>query len=151
MVFIFTQTFHLNNDPQYISLRYKLIPYVKRLFEMLQTSGKTIMRALYYDFSNDPFVFNGTARNDPAIITQYMFGAFYFLKYKTFHLLLILTMGYRSEVIGCTQWGTRRYFERSILTTSQPKFNQSELYLDSLVRTPVIQQSYLLIWSQVDR
>ncbi|EJD07261.1 glycoside hydrolase family 31 protein [Fomitiporia mediterranea MF3/22] len=57
----------------YISLRYTLIPYVKRLFQMLQSSGKTIVRALYYDFSSDEMVMNGTASNNPAIVHQYMF------------------------------------------------------------------------------
>ncbi|KAL5492091.1 hypothetical protein ACEPAI_3538 [Sanghuangporus weigelae] len=59
---------------QYIALRYSLVPYVKRLFQMLQESGKTIVRALYYDFSSDETIINGTARNDPAIVHQYMFG-----------------------------------------------------------------------------
>ena len=41
---------------------------------MLATSGKTIVRALYYDFSNDEVVVKGTAVNDPSIVHQYMFG-----------------------------------------------------------------------------
>ncbi|KAI0078069.1 glycoside hydrolase family 31 protein [Panus rudis PR-1116 ss-1] len=60
---------------KYIALRYQLIPYVKRLFEMLHASGRTIMRPLYYDFSSDPRVVNGTANNDPLIVHQYMFGS----------------------------------------------------------------------------
>ncbi|KAF8064969.1 family 31 glycoside hydrolase [Lyophyllum atratum] len=60
---------------QYIKLRYQLIPYVKKLFELLQQTGKTIMRPLYYDFSlSDAFVVEGTAANDPAIVHQFMFG-----------------------------------------------------------------------------
>ncbi|KAI3613081.1 glycoside hydrolase family 31 [Moniliophthora roreri] len=60
---------------QYIALRYQLVPYVKRLFEQLQATGKVIMRPLYYDFSlSDPFVVNGTKANDPSIVHQYMFG-----------------------------------------------------------------------------
>jgi alpha-D-xyloside xylohydrolase len=60
---------------KYIALRYQLIPYVKQLFAMLQESGRTIMRPLYYDFSlTDPFVVNGTARNEGTIVHQYMFG-----------------------------------------------------------------------------
>ncbi|KAH8116551.1 glycoside hydrolase family 31 protein [Phellopilus nigrolimitatus] len=58
----------------YIALRYSLIPYVKKLFQMLQSSGKTIVRGLYFDFSSDEVVVNGTAANDPAIVHQYMFG-----------------------------------------------------------------------------
>ncbi|KAJ7460833.1 glycoside hydrolase family 31 protein [Mycena latifolia] len=58
----------------YIALRYQLKPYVSRLFEMLQASGKTIVRGLFFDFSNDPKVVSGTAVNDPAIVHQYMFG-----------------------------------------------------------------------------
>ncbi|KAI5117510.1 hypothetical protein M0805_003915 [Coniferiporia weirii] len=58
----------------YIALRYTLVPYVKKLFQMLQSSGKTIVRGLYYDFSSDEAVVNGTAKNDPAIVHQYMFG-----------------------------------------------------------------------------
>ncbi|KAJ7318826.1 glycoside hydrolase family 31 protein [Mycena albidolilacea] len=58
----------------YIALRYQLKPYVSRLFAMLQASGKTIVRGLFFDFSNDPRVVNGTAVNDPSIVHQYMFG-----------------------------------------------------------------------------
>ncbi|KAJ6559323.1 glycoside hydrolase family 31 protein [Mycena sp. CBHHK59/15] len=58
----------------YIALRYQLKPYVSRLFEMLQASGKTIVRGLFFDFSNDPRVVSGTAVNDPSIVHQYMFG-----------------------------------------------------------------------------
>ncbi len=60
---------------QYITLRYQLIPYVKKLFQMLQATGRTIMRPLYYDFSSsDDNVVNGTRANDPSIIHEYMFG-----------------------------------------------------------------------------
>ncbi|KAG7095263.1 hypothetical protein E1B28_006036 [Marasmius oreades] len=60
---------------KYIALRYQLVPYVKRLFEQLQATGKTIMRPLYYDFSlSDPFVANATRFNDPSIVHQFMFG-----------------------------------------------------------------------------
>ncbi|THU93345.1 glycoside hydrolase family 31 protein [Dendrothele bispora CBS 962.96] len=60
---------------KYIALRYQLIPYVKKLFEMLHETGKTIMRPMYYDFSlSDPFVRNGTRSNDPRIIYQFMMG-----------------------------------------------------------------------------
>jgi alpha-D-xyloside xylohydrolase len=42
---------------------------------MLQKTGKTIMRPLYYDFSlSDPFVVKGTQENNPAVVHQYMFG-----------------------------------------------------------------------------
>ncbi|KAJ6601919.1 glycoside hydrolase family 31 protein, partial [Mycena vulgaris] len=58
----------------YIALRYQLKPYVSRLFAMLQASGKTIVRGLFFDFSNDPTVVGGTAVNDPSIVHQYMFG-----------------------------------------------------------------------------
>ncbi|KAJ7213434.1 glycoside hydrolase family 31 protein [Mycena pura] len=58
----------------YIALRYQLKPYVSRLFAMLQESGKTIVRGLFFDFSNDPKVVSGTAVNDPSIVHQYMFG-----------------------------------------------------------------------------
>ncbi|KAJ8698978.1 hypothetical protein PTI98_005623 [Pleurotus ostreatus] len=59
----------------YISLRYQLIPYVKQLFEMLQDTGRTIMRPLYYDFTlSDENVVNGTAVNDPLIVHEFMFG-----------------------------------------------------------------------------
>ncbi|TRM67097.1 glycoside hydrolase family 31 protein [Schizophyllum amplum] len=59
----------------YISLRYQLVPYVKKLFVDLQASGKTIMRALFYDFSlSDPAVVEGTRFNDPAIVHEYMLG-----------------------------------------------------------------------------
>ncbi|KAK0494724.1 glycoside hydrolase family 31 protein [Armillaria luteobubalina] len=60
---------------EYIALRYQLVPYVKKLFQMLQATGKTIMRPLYYDFSlSDENVLNGTRANDPNIIHEYMFG-----------------------------------------------------------------------------
>ncbi|KAK7047629.1 hypothetical protein VNI00_006397 [Paramarasmius palmivorus] len=59
---------------KYIALRYQLIPYVKKLFQDLQATGKTIMRPLYYDFSSDPFVSNATQSNDPAVIHQFMLG-----------------------------------------------------------------------------
>ncbi|KAF9457895.1 glycoside hydrolase family 31 protein [Collybia nuda] len=60
---------------KYIVLRYQLVPYVKRLFQMLHETGRTIMRPLYYDFSlSDPFVANGTGNNDPSVVHQYMFG-----------------------------------------------------------------------------
>ncbi|KAJ3754565.1 family 31 glycoside hydrolase [Lentinula raphanica] len=60
---------------KYIALRYQLVPYVKRLFELLQQTGKTIMRPLYYDFSlSDPFVVVGTQTNDPTIVHQFMLG-----------------------------------------------------------------------------
>ncbi|KAJ7834163.1 glycoside hydrolase family 31 protein [Mycena leptocephala] len=58
----------------YIALRYQLKPYVSRLFAMLQASGKTIVRGLFFDFSNDPKVVSGTAANDPTIVHEYMFG-----------------------------------------------------------------------------
>ncbi|KAG7448767.1 glycoside hydrolase family 31 protein [Guyanagaster necrorhizus] len=59
---------------EYIALRYQLIPYVKKLFQMLQATGRTIMRPLYYDFSLfDDNVVNGTKANDPSIIHEYMF------------------------------------------------------------------------------
>ncbi|KAG8216096.1 glycosyl hydrolases family 31-domain-containing protein [Butyriboletus roseoflavus] len=60
---------------QYISLRYQLAPYVKTLFEMLQATGRSIMRPLYYDFSlSDPFVAQATGANDPLVVHQFMFG-----------------------------------------------------------------------------
>jgi alpha-D-xyloside xylohydrolase len=59
---------------QYISLRYQLKPYVSRLFAMLQSSGRTIVRGLFFDFSHDPNVVNGLAANSPSIVHQYMFG-----------------------------------------------------------------------------
>ncbi|KAL1704236.1 glycoside hydrolase family 31 protein [Schizophyllum commune] len=60
---------------KYIALRYQLVPYVKKLFVDLQASGKTIMRALYYDFSlSDPAVVEGTRTNDPSIVHEYMLG-----------------------------------------------------------------------------
>ncbi|KAJ3731546.1 glycoside hydrolase family 31 protein [Lentinula guzmanii] len=60
---------------KYIALRYQLKPYVKRLFEMLQQTGKTIMRPLYYDFAlSDPFVVTGTQTNNPKIVHQFMMG-----------------------------------------------------------------------------
>ncbi|EGO01163.1 glycoside hydrolase family 31 protein [Serpula lacrymans var. lacrymans S7.3] len=59
----------------YIELRYKLVPYVTQLFAMLQNNGRTIMRALYFDFSlSDPFVASATAANDPLVSHQFMFG-----------------------------------------------------------------------------
>ncbi|KAF9011728.1 glycoside hydrolase family 31 protein [Cyathus striatus] len=59
---------------QYISLRYQLVPYMQKLFEHLQETGKTIMRPLYYDFSSDSMVVKGTKDNDPSIIHQFMLG-----------------------------------------------------------------------------
>ncbi|TFK31775.1 glycoside hydrolase family 31 protein [Crucibulum laeve] len=59
---------------KYISLRYQLVPYVRKLFEMLQQSGKTIMRPLYFDFSSDPVIVHATRTNDPVIVHQFMFG-----------------------------------------------------------------------------
>ncbi|KAK0449736.1 glycoside hydrolase family 31 protein [Desarmillaria tabescens] len=60
---------------EYIALRYQLVPYVKKLFQKLQATGRTIMRPLYYDFSlSDENVVNGTRSNDPNIIHEYMFG-----------------------------------------------------------------------------
>ncbi|KAL1741983.1 glycoside hydrolase family 31 protein [Schizophyllum fasciatum] len=60
---------------KYISLRYQLVPYVQKLFVDLQATGKTIMRALYYDFSlSDPTVVEGTRTNDPSIVHEYMLG-----------------------------------------------------------------------------
>ncbi|KAF7440145.1 hypothetical protein PC9H_000489 [Pleurotus ostreatus] len=60
---------------KYIALRYQLIPYVKQLFRMLQSTGRSIMRPLYYDFSlSDPFVSEATAANDPLVVHQFMFG-----------------------------------------------------------------------------
>ncbi|KAK7018677.1 hypothetical protein VNI00_018332 [Paramarasmius palmivorus] len=59
---------------KYIALRYQLIPYVKKLFQDLQATGKSIMRPLYYDFSSDPFVANATRFNEPTIVHQFMFG-----------------------------------------------------------------------------
>ncbi|KAK7682846.1 hypothetical protein QCA50_014231 [Cerrena zonata] len=41
---------------------------------MLHTSGRTIMRPLYYDFSHDSMVVNATATNDPLIVHEYLFG-----------------------------------------------------------------------------
>ncbi|EEB90455.1 hypothetical protein MPER_11336 [Moniliophthora perniciosa FA553] len=59
----------------YIALLYQLIPYVKKLFQDLQATGKFIMRPLYYDFLlSDPFVANATRFNDPAVIHQFMSG-----------------------------------------------------------------------------
>ncbi|KIY66206.1 glycoside hydrolase family 31 protein, partial [Cylindrobasidium torrendii FP15055 ss-10] len=60
---------------KYIALRYQLVPYVARLFTELQKTGKTILRALYYDFSlSDARVAEGTRTHDEQIISQYMFG-----------------------------------------------------------------------------
>ncbi|EKM78298.1 hypothetical protein AGABI1DRAFT_121418 [Agaricus bisporus var. burnettii JB137-S8] len=60
---------------KYIALRYQLIPYVKTLFQMLHTSGKVILRPLYFDFSkSDEFVRKGTKTNDPVVVHQFMFG-----------------------------------------------------------------------------
>uniref|UniRef100_A0A0W0F472 Glycoside hydrolase family 31 protein n=1 Tax=Moniliophthora roreri TaxID=221103 RepID=A0A0W0F472_MONRR len=60
---------------KYIALRYQLVPYVKKLFQDLQATGKSIMRPLYYDFSlSDPFVANATRFNEPAVIHQFMLG-----------------------------------------------------------------------------
>ncbi|KAI0313243.1 glycoside hydrolase family 31 protein [Amylostereum chailletii] len=59
----------------YISTRYQLVPYVKKLFEDLQSNGGPIMRPLYFDFSlSDPFVVNATRANDPLVVHQYLFG-----------------------------------------------------------------------------
>jgi alpha-glucosidase (family GH31 glycosyl hydrolase) len=60
---------------QYIALRYQLVPYVKKLFQNLQQTGRVIMRPLYFDFSvTDEFVRNATRVNDPAVVHQFMFG-----------------------------------------------------------------------------
>jgi len=60
---------------QYIALRYQLMPYVRKLFQMLHQTGRVIMRPLYFDFLvSDDFVKNGTQANDPAIVHQFMFG-----------------------------------------------------------------------------
>lgn len=59
---------------KYIALRYQLVPYVKKLFAFLQSSGQTIMRPLYYDFSSDSFIVKATGDNDPSVIHQFMFG-----------------------------------------------------------------------------
>jgi len=59
---------------KYINQRYELVPYVKALFQHLHESGKSIMRALYYDFSSDPFVVQATSVNNPLVVEQYMFG-----------------------------------------------------------------------------
>ncbi|TFY80519.1 hypothetical protein EWM64_g3490 [Hericium alpestre] len=59
----------------YISERYKLVPYVKKLFQQLQATGRSIMRPLYYDFSlSDPIVVNGTRANDGLVTHQFMLG-----------------------------------------------------------------------------
>ncbi|THV05612.1 glycoside hydrolase family 31 protein [Dendrothele bispora CBS 962.96] len=60
---------------KYIALRYQIIPYIKKLFEMLHKTGKTIMRPLYYDFTlSDPFVVNATKANDPDVVHEFMLG-----------------------------------------------------------------------------
>lgn len=60
---------------QYIALRYRLVPYVKALFQKLHDTGRTIMRPLYYDFSlSDEFVVNATKANDPLVTHQFMLG-----------------------------------------------------------------------------
>ncbi|TFK52912.1 glycoside hydrolase family 31 protein [Heliocybe sulcata] len=60
---------------QYIALRYQLVPYVKRLFQMLHDTGRAIMRPLYYDFSvSDEMVVNATATNNPLVTHQFMLG-----------------------------------------------------------------------------
>ncbi|KXN83508.1 hypothetical protein AN958_01366 [Leucoagaricus sp. SymC.cos] len=60
---------------KYIALRYQLVPYVKKLFQLLQQTGRVIMRPLYFDFSlTDDFVKNATQANDPTVIHQFMFG-----------------------------------------------------------------------------
>ncbi|TFY81859.1 hypothetical protein EWM64_g2147 [Hericium alpestre] len=65
----------LHASTWYISLRYQIVPYIKRLFQQLQESGRTIMRPLYYDFSlNDPFVANATRFNEPLVTHQFMLG-----------------------------------------------------------------------------
>ncbi|TFY81860.1 hypothetical protein EWM64_g2146, partial [Hericium alpestre] len=59
----------------YISERYKLVPYVKKLFQQLQATGRSIMRPLYYDFSlSDPIVVSGTRANDGLVTNQFMLG-----------------------------------------------------------------------------
>ncbi|KIJ64688.1 glycoside hydrolase family 31 protein [Hydnomerulius pinastri MD-312] len=60
---------------QYISLRYELVPYMKKLYEMLQATGRTVMRPLYYDFSiSDSYVAQATSTNDPLVVHQFMLG-----------------------------------------------------------------------------
>ncbi|KAH7928869.1 glycoside hydrolase family 31 protein [Leucogyrophana mollusca] len=60
---------------KYIALRYQLAPYIKRLYEMLQETGRTLMRPLYYDFSlSDPFVAKATGANNPLVAHQFMMG-----------------------------------------------------------------------------
>lgn len=50
---------------------------MKTLFAMLQATGRSIMRPLYYDFSlSDPFVAQATGANDPLVVHQFMLGAF---------------------------------------------------------------------------
>ncbi|TFY64580.1 hypothetical protein EVG20_g5893 [Dentipellis fragilis] len=59
----------------YIAERYKLKPYLKKLFQDLQSSGRSIMRPLYYDFSlSDPLVSNATRSNSPLVTHQFMLG-----------------------------------------------------------------------------
>ena len=66
---------NLDNVRQYIALRYQLIPYVKKLFQDLQKTGRVIMRGLYLDFSlSDDFVVKATQANNPVVIHQFMFG-----------------------------------------------------------------------------
>ncbi|KAA1474565.1 glycoside hydrolase family 31 protein [Dentipellis sp. KUC8613] len=60
---------------KYIAERYKLKPYVKKLFQDLQSNGRSIMRPLYYDFSlSDPLVANATRANSPLVTHQFMLG-----------------------------------------------------------------------------
>lgn len=71
-----TNTTALTCARQYIALRYQLVPYVKRLFQMLQKTGRVVMRPLYFDFSTtDDFVRNATQANDPTVVHQFMFGS----------------------------------------------------------------------------
>ncbi len=50
----------------YLNLRYRLFPYIYSLAGMVTQNGYTIMRALPFDFRNDPNVYN--------INFQFMFG-----------------------------------------------------------------------------
>ena len=102
---------------QYISLRYQLKPYVSRLFQTLQSSGRAIVRGLFFDFSNDPTVVKGLAANDPAIVHQYMFGRRIYM--YIFYCLIdsVKDRGFSCHPMGCKGQRPRRFTFRFSMKT----------------------------------
>nr|MDO8081192.1 glycoside hydrolase family 31 protein [Candidatus Freyarchaeota archaeon] len=62
-----------NISRKYIELRYRLLPYIYNCFYQSSQTGVPVMRAMFIDFPDDPFVLSNSLEGNVAE-RQFMFG-----------------------------------------------------------------------------